>query len=109
MAEKQAAVETLRAGFDRYIIVGAASANNVQTLQMPGQYNTTGTYGRGGFNATTTYSPGPMMMAGSHDQSFGIRMFKDGDPSASQALPARATLGDKWQEIVKSGAVRTCT
>lgn len=42
-AEKQAAIETIKAGYDRYIITAASSANNVHATQMPGTYNT---YGR---------------------------------------------------------------
>src|SRR5690606_32486672 len=42
VAEQQAAIETVKAGYDRYIIVDMASANNVQVVQGPGSYKTTG-------------------------------------------------------------------
>lgn len=107
VAEKQAAIETLKAGYDRYIITGAASSDNVSVTQMPGHYNTYGTanmYGNyGTYSATTTYQPGPTIVSGSYDQSFAIRMFKDGEPGANQALSAKDTLGPKWPEIVKNG------
>jgi hypothetical protein len=111
VAQKQAAIETIKAGYDRYLIVAAASANTVQATQMPGSYNTYGTvntYGNyGTVNATTTYTPGATIYSGTHDQSFGIRMFKEGEPGSSQALSAREMLGPKWVEIVKGG-VNTC-
>jgi hypothetical protein len=111
VAQKQAAIETIKAGYDRYVIVGAASANNVYATQSPGSYQTYGTvnsYGNyGTVNATTTYTPGPTIYHGTHDLSLGIKMFKDGQPGSSQALSAREMLGPKWEEIVKKG-VMTC-
>lgn len=108
VAQKQAAIETIKAGYDRYIIVGAAAADNVQVAQMPGSYQTTGFVNGGYVNATTTYRPGPTIIYGSHDQNFGIRMFHEGEPGASNAISARELLGDKWRELVKAGSVRNC-
>jgi hypothetical protein len=109
VAQKQAAIETLKAGYDRYVILGAASTNNVRATQLPGSYRTTGTLQGGALNATTVYQPGPTMVSGTHDQSFAIRMFRDGEPGSGQALSAREMLGPEWPELVKAGAVRTCT
>lgn len=112
VAEKQAAIETIKAGFDRYIITGAGSSDNVSVTQLPGHYNTYGTanmYGNyGTYSATTVYQPGPTIVSGSYDQSFAIRMFRDGEPGASQALSAKQTLGPKWELFVKNG-VNFCT
>lgn len=106
-AQKQAAVETIRAGYDRYVITSAAAANNVTATQMPGRYQTYGTVNSyGGFgtvNATTTYTPGPMIYGGSHDQSIGVVMFKNGETGSDQAISAREVLGPKWAVIVKDG------
>lgn len=107
VAQKQAAVETVKAGFDRYVIVDAASANNVRATALPGSYHTIGTLGGGFYNATTTYRPGPTIIYGSHDQAFAIKMFRNGDPGADRAVSAREMLGPKWPEIVKNG-VHTC-
>lgn len=107
-AQKQAAIETIRSGYDRYIIVAAASSSNITATQMPGTYQTYGsanTYGRyGTFNATTTYTPGPVIYGGSHDQSVGVRMFKEGQPGSAQAVSAREVLGPKWESLVKTGS-----
>lgn len=108
VAERQAAIETLKAGFDRYIIVGADSANNVRTMRTGGTYNTTGTVYGNQINATTTYTPGPIIAAGRHDTAFSIKMFKDGDPGASRAISARSTLGPNWANEIKRGAMTTC-
>jgi hypothetical protein len=111
-AQKQAAVETIKAGYDRYIITSAAAANNVQSTQMPGTYQTYGTVnsyrGYGTVNATTTYTPGPTFYSGTHDQAIGVRMFKTGEPGFEQALDAKETLGPKWAMIVKDG-VNICS
>ena len=107
-AQKQAAIETIRSGYDRYIIVAAASSSNVTATQMPGSYQTYGTAntygGYGTFNATTTYTPGPIIYGGSHDQSIGVRMFKEGQPGSAQAVSAREVLGPKWESLVKTGS-----
>ncbi|MBX9465584.1 MAG: hypothetical protein KL840_21885 [Aquamicrobium sp.] len=109
VAQRQAAIETIKAGFDRYVIVDAASANNVRASQMPGTYHTTGQYGGGWMSAQTTYTPGPVIYSGSHDQSFAVKMFREGEPYAAQAISARETLGPKWQEAIKGGSLTTCT
>lgn len=108
VAQKQAAIATINAGYDRYMIMGAQAANNVQTYQAPGSYNTSGFVSGGYLHTTTVYQPGPMITSGSHDQSFAIKMFKTGQPYADQAIDARAALGPKWPEIVRDGII-TCT
>lgn len=110
VAQTQAAIETIRAGYDRYVITGAASANNVRSHVVPGSSNTYGTanvYGNSAtFNSTTTYSP-TVVTTGRHEQSFAIRLFKEGEPGASGAISARSILGPKWAEKAKSGVI-TC-
>lgn len=106
-AQKQAAIATLKAGYDRYIIVDAAAADNVHVYQPPGSYHTTA-FANGPFvTATTTYQPGVPIVAGHHDQSFSIRMFKDGEPGSENALSARDTLGPDWEKQLKS-PIMTC-
>jgi len=102
VAQEQAAIQTIRAGYDRYIITGGQAQNNIAVTQMPGSYQTTGMYGGGFYQGTTTYQPGPTIVSGSHDQGITVVMFRDGDPSAQQAITARDTLGRDWQEKVKS-------
>ncbi len=112
MATKQAAIETIKAGYDRYIITGAGASDSVSVTQLPGHYNTYGTVrsygGYGTYHATTTYQPGPTLVSGSYDQSFAITMFREGEPGASHAISAKETLGPKWEAIVKNG-VNLCT
>lgn len=108
VAQQQAAIETIKAGFDRYIVMDAASANNVQVLQGPGTFHHRGVSHGGFYSGTTTYQPGMPMVYGRHEQAFAVRMFRDGEPGAHQALSAREALGPKWPEMVKAGRINTC-
>lgn len=108
VAAKAASIETIKAGYDRFIILGGNAQNNVMTATLPGQYNTYGNFGYGGsFRATTTYTPGPVIIAGSHDRTLTVRMFSNGDYGHEQAVDARASLGPDWQQVVKNG-IGTC-
>lgn len=107
VSQQLAAIETIKAGYDRYIITSGQAQNNVTVSQMPGSYNTTATYGGGMYQGRTTYQPGPTIVAGSHDQVISVVMFREGEPGAQQAISAREILGPEWPEKVKSG-VRTC-
>ena len=102
-SQRLTAIETIRAGYDRYVITGGEAQNNVRVSQLPGSYNTEGTYGRGSYQATTTYQPGPTIVSGSHDQGLAIVMFHEGEPGAQQAVGAREVLGPDWEEKVKKG------
>jgi hypothetical protein len=106
-AAKFAAIETIKAGFDGYIISGGAAQNNVKIMAMPGTYNTTGVVTGNMYSAQTTYNPGPIVPMGSHDQQLALKMFKRGDAGFSESVDARQVLGADWQELVKNGK-NTC-
>ncbi|KQZ20793.1 hypothetical protein ASD50_21640 [Mesorhizobium sp. Root552] len=108
VAEQMAALETLKAGYDRYIILGADGQNNVSASLMPGTFHTTGTVRGGWVNTSTVYTPGPVIYSGSHDQGLVVKMIHDNDPNAAFAISARNILGPKWQEKLKAGAINTC-
>lgn len=108
VAAKSAAVETIQAGFDHYIITGGSAQSNITTTQMPGNFNTVGTnpyYGGGyrTYNATTIYPPGSTIVSGSHERQLGAVMFKKGDPGYESGLDTREMLGAEWADLVKSG------
>jgi hypothetical protein len=89
VASKAAASETLRHGFDKYIIMGSQAQNNVSTAYVWNQYG------------------GGPVLSGSHDHGLIVKMFKDGDPNGANALSARDVLGSKWQEIIQNPTL-TC-
>lgn len=107
VAAKSAAIETIRAGFDRYIIAGGQSQNNVSVTQMPGSIQTRGAFYGNTYQGTSTYVPGPTVVSGSHDRQLTVVMFKQGDPGFEQALDARSQLGPEWKDIAER-RVLTC-
>ena len=53
---------------------------------------------------------GMAMATGGHpmiapNQGLVIKMFKDGNPQGTNALPARYTLGPDWQEQIKRDSI----
>jgi hypothetical protein len=104
VASRTAAVETLRRGFDKYLILGSQAQNSVGVV---GYTPTTAytTYGNG--YANTQLQGGQPIIAGSHDHGLIVKMFKNGDAAGANAIDARATLGPKWSEIAASATV-TC-
>jgi hypothetical protein len=116
VASQRAAVETIRRGYDKYVIIGGGYQNNVGVVgYTPVVANTTGTataYGNAHYataygNSTTTYSGGQPIIAGSHNQGLVVKMFKADDQSASNALDARTELGPDWQKKAASTSL-TC-
>ncbi|HKQ44035.1 MAG TPA: hypothetical protein VJS47_01455 [Rhizomicrobium sp.] len=113
VAAHRAAVETIRHGFDRFIVLGSQAQDNVKMIAMPSTGSTTvasgsvmSTPGSGmatfqGTSTTTNDGGGPFIF-GDHDQTVIIKMFKDADPAGQNAVSARAALGEKWQEAVAS-------
>ncbi|MGA7323518.1 MAG: hypothetical protein WBX25_03285 [Rhodomicrobium sp.] len=104
VASKMAAVETLRHGFDRYVILDSRGENNVGVIGYTPTVAQT-TYGGG--TATTQVYGGQPIVAGTHDHGLIVKMFKDGDPQGANAIPARQILGPKWAEVVQSSTY-TC-
>lgn len=110
-AFRQAAIETLKAGNDRFIILNGAAQNNITmvgtTPVVANTYGSATAYGYGNTataygSSTTTYSGGQPIFAGTHDQSLIVKMFKSADPQAANALDARTVLGPDWQTAMNS-------
>jgi hypothetical protein len=116
VAFRQAAVETIRRGYDRFLIVDGQYQNNVGVVgYTPVTAQTYGTatataYGNTAVaqgSSTTYYSGGQPIIGGSHRQGLAVKMFKDGDAAGANAISARGELGPKWAEYVKSETI-TC-
>jgi hypothetical protein len=89
VAIRRAAIETINRGFDRFVILDAASADTVRVV---------------GYSAAT----GTPIFAGGHSQGLIVKMFKDSDPNGANAISARAALGAKWEDAIKESASTTC-
>jgi hypothetical protein len=84
VAFKAAAIEVIRKGGDKFIIV-----NDSTDMGMQGDIFS-------GFD--TSYSQGMV-----------VKMISEGSSEASNALSARAQLGADWQKIVADGTPQTCS
>lgn len=112
-----AAIETIKHGFDRYIVLGSQAGTTPQyagtTPLVANSYGsgTVTTYGNTGtFQAqsTTQYSGGTPIILNRHNQALQVRMFKADDPQAVNALDAKRILGSDWRKLVAKGTVATC-
>lgn len=112
VAFKQAAIATIKQGYDRFIIVGAQRSNNIRVVgRTPVVTNTTfGAHGFGnsiyGSSQSNTYGGAPIY-GGRHNQGFVVKMFKNNSPYASQAIDARTALGPDWETQINEKTV-TC-
>jgi hypothetical protein len=109
VAFKRAAVETIRRGYDRFVIVGGEAQSDIRVIgYMPTTAQTTGTATATGYgntataygSSTTTVTGGAPIYGGSHHQDLMVKMFRDGDPVGANALDARQVLGPEWQDAV---------
>ncbi len=113
VALKMAAVETLRKGHPRFLILGQKSANNVSVIDTAptGSY-TTGTYDVYGNTvygrSQTTYTGGGPIVFGSNDADLNVLMLAPGDNGFDQGVDAKSILGENWKTLVEKG-VHTCT
>lgn len=104
-ALQQAAIETIKRGFERFIIAGAQSSKTL-TGFTPTYSHSTGSAsvvgGSGyasvyGSSNTTTTGGDPLF---SHGQGIVVRMYKKGEPGAGNALSAKEVLGPDWQKKI---------
>lgn len=116
VAAKQAAAETIRRGYDEFVVLGGGYPNDVRVAgYTPVVANTSG-YTTGSIygntysahtTGQTTVSGGAPIVGGSHNQAIVVKMFKHDEPAGANAIDARSSLGADWQKTVESGTV-TC-
>jgi hypothetical protein len=113
VAFQRAAAETIRHGYDRFVILGGEAQTNIHVVgYTPTRAYTTGYATATGYGntataqgtSTTTVTGGQPIYGGSHNQDLVVKMFRDGDPAGANALSARETLGPGWQEAVNKNA-----
>lgn len=113
VASQMAAVETLRRGFERYVVLGAQSQNNVRAITTgPTSATTTGTFNTFGNtttgNSTTTFGGSQTIFTGSNDADLRVLMLNRGERGFQQGIDARQTLGPDWQKLVADG-INSCS
>ena len=88
VAFKQAAAETIRRGYDRFIIQQSQGATDV----------------------TVNYIGLRPVVGQEKNQALIAKMFKEGEAGGKGALSARDALGPEWQKITSSDTTRmACT
>ena len=108
-----AAIETLRRGYPRFVILGGSSESNVQAVSTGPTYAyTTGSvtgYGNTAYgNATTRFGGNQTIFVGSNDADLRVLMLKKGDWGFEQGLDAKSELGPDWKTIAEKG-IQTCS
>ncbi len=88
IAFREAAIEVVKRGADRFIVMGDQSKSEI----TGGMFNT-----YGGFDTYET-----------NTQDMVIQIIQKGDPRMRDALSARQTLGPDWQAIVAKGSADSC-
>ena len=98
-------METIRRGYDRFVILSGAGQSEARVLgYTPTTAYTTATgYGNTATaigSSTTTVTGGVPIVAHAHGEDLIVKMFKQGDPAGANALDARQQLGPAWQDAV---------
>jgi len=103
IALQRAATETIKRGYDKFVIARADYDENRQVIgYTPVVANTTGSYGYGSYSANTYVTGGQPIIGGSNNSGLIVKMFRADDPESEKALPAREILGPDWEEKVSS-------
>ena len=101
LARRHAAVETIRRGFDDYLVIGSVGGDHVAE-EAPATARTT-LYGDSG--RTLLSEDAPLL---AHHRMLTVRMFRAGEGDSATSVSARAVLGDDWEALVAKGAPNTC-
>ena len=101
LAQRHAAVETIRRGFDDYVVIGSVGGDHMAE-EEPATARTTLSGGSG----RTLFSEDAPLLA--HHRVLKVRMFQAGAGDSAASVSARAVLGDEWEAVAAKGAPITC-
>ena len=101
LARRHAAVETIRRGFDDYVVVGSFGGDH-KADEEPATARTT----LSGSSGRTLFSEDAPLLA--HHRVLTVRMFRAGEGDSAATVSARAVLGDEWEAVVAKGAPNLC-
>lgn len=101
LVRRQAAVETIRRGFEDYVVIHSVGGDHIAG-EAPATARTT-LYGSG---------TGPLLSGDApllaHHRVLTVRMFRAGEGDSATSVSARAVLGDNWEALVMKGAPTSC-
>ena len=117
VAVQVAALETIKRREERFIILGSdGQSSRYLSGIMPIYSKTKSDLGGGkdgnktnaNSHSNTTTTGGVPIFSESHEQILMVRVIREDDPAAEQALVAKAILGPEWAKIVQKGKINTC-
>ena len=101
IAHRQAAVETIRRGFDDYIVMHSIGGDHiVDEVPLTARTNP---YGN---SAATIFSEDAPLLG--HHRVMTVQMFRAGQGESGETVSARDLLGSGWETLVTKGAPDTC-
>ena len=101
LARRQAAVETIRRGFEDYVVVDSVGGDHAA-----GEVSDTARTTLYGTGTRALFSEDTPLLA--HHRVLTVRMFPAGQGDSVASVSARALLGDDWEVLVAKGAPGTC-
>ena len=101
LARRQAAVETIRRGFDDYVVVTSVGGEHVTD-----EARTTARTTLLGSGSRTLFSEDAPRLA--HHRVLTVRMLQAGQGDSETSVSARALLGNDWEAVVAKGVPTTC-
>ncbi|MDD9980665.1 MAG: hypothetical protein OXU81_04800 [Gammaproteobacteria bacterium] len=101
IAHRHAAVETIKRGFDDYIVIDSVGGDHL-AAHAPLTARST-LYGNS--SEPLLWEDAPLL---AHHRVLTVRMFQAGQGESSATVSAHAVLGDDWEALVTKGAPTTC-
>ena len=101
LAQRQAAVETIRRGFDSYVVVDSIGGDHVE-----GYVPLTARTNLEGNGTTPMFADVAPLIA--HHRVLTVRLLHAGQGDSANAVSARAALGSDWETLVTKVVPATC-
>ena len=101
LARRQAAVETVRRGFEDYVVIDSVGGDHVA-----GEASTAARANLYGADTGPLFSEDAPLLA--HHRVLTVRMFRAGEGDSAASVSARAVLGSDWEMLVTRSAPATC-
>lgn len=101
LARRHAAVETIRRGFDDYVVIGSFGGDHTA-----GEEHATARTTLYGSSGRTLFAEDAPLLA--HHRVMTVRMFRAGEGDSAATVSARAVLGDEWEAVAAKGPSTTC-
>ena len=101
LARRLAAVETIRRGYEDYVVIDSVGGDHVAR-----DTSVTARTTLHGDGTRALFSEDAPLIA--HHRVLTVRMFPAGGGDSTASVSARAVLGDDWESLVTKGAPAIC-